>query len=147
MSSTCAGADTAGTAVTSENAPTTIAPITIERIASSLVTHQPTLAGRSELINRPLAHAPMRDAHAVAREVALRSQVVPATACVKSVRRFSLARPPAEMAPAAQSYSRTPLTNAETAGENVRPATEASETSRTTSGLRDESMSNAWVNR
>src|SRR5213082_3448290 len=55
MAATFAGADTVGTAVTSENAPATIAPITIERIASSLVTHQPTLAGRSELINRLLS--------------------------------------------------------------------------------------------
>src|SRR5262249_4173665 len=54
MAATFAGADTVGTAVTSENAPATIAPITIERIASPLVTHQPTLAGRSELINRLL---------------------------------------------------------------------------------------------
>src|SRR5947207_13311035 len=51
MAATFAGADTVGTAVTSENAPATIAPITIECIASSLVTHQPTLAGRSEVIN------------------------------------------------------------------------------------------------
>src|SRR6476620_8042852 len=85
MAATFAGADTVGTAVTSENAPATIAPITIERIASSLVTHQTTLAVRSQLINRLRAHAPMRTAHAVAGEIALRSRVVPTSRCLRQV--------------------------------------------------------------
>jgi hypothetical protein len=52
MAATFAGADTVGTAVTSENAPATIAPITIERIASSL-RHSPADLSGLTGINKP----------------------------------------------------------------------------------------------
>ena len=51
MTATFAGADTVGTALTSESPAATIAPITIDRIASSLRPTMRTLAAPRDLIN------------------------------------------------------------------------------------------------
>src|SRR5262245_727478 len=61
MAATFAGADTVGTAVASDSPPATIAPITIERIASSLRHSLADLSGLME-INKPASNssAPMQ---------------------------------------------------------------------------------------
>src|SRR5438046_7569577 len=124
MAATFAGADTVGTAVTSENAPATIV----------LLGHSPADLSGSIGINKLASGFERRcGLLARARAESLWSRVASQRLDAGAKSRFYLARPPAAAAPAAQSYSRTALTNAEMAGENVRPATETSETSRTTS--------------
>src|SRR5437868_6555874 len=118
-----AGADTVGTVVTSENAPATIAPITIERIASSL-RHSPADLSGLIGINKPASGSYVDADRSCGRR---RSGVAVASCPSNGLRQVCAEILPretaAEVAPAAQSYSRTALTNAETAGENVRPAT------------------------
>src|ERR1700730_11054161 len=116
MAATFAGADTVGTVLTSESPAATIAPITIERIASSL-HHHPEDLSRLRRGNKPASLWLEADVSGEARRRVGVGKSAPRASisragptpvdrewCGHLVRRFYLARPPAEVAPADQSY-------------------------------------------
>ena len=147
MAATFAGADTVGTAVTSENAPATIAPITIERIASSL-RHSPADLSGSTGINKP-ASGSCADAGCSCGRA--RSGLAVASRPSNGLRQVCTEILPRETARRDGAGGPIIFTDgfdecrngggecaARNGGERDLP---------NHLGLRDESMSNAWVNR